>query len=186
MDVDPGRLEAFMGRMIGHMTGAALCYSVWLGDELGLYRALAGSGPRTADSLAEETGCHPRLVREWLDGQAAGGLVAYDADADTYELGPEAAMALADEGSPVFVARGINTFASMFHDMPRIAEAFRGDGALSWGDHHPCLFRGTEWFFRTGYRAHLTTAWIPALDGVDARLRARASLTSGAGMARRW
>ena len=161
MDVDPGRLEAFMGRMIGHMTGAALCYSIWLGDELGLYRELAGSGPRTADSLAEKTGCHPRLVREWLDGQAAGGLVAYDADADTYELGPEAAMALADEGSPVFVARGMNTFASMFHDMPKIAEAFRGDGALSWGDHHPCLFCGTEWFFRTGYRAHLTTSWIP-------------------------
>ena len=174
MDVDSGRLEAFMGRMIGHMTGAALCYSIWLGDELGLYRALAGSGPRTADSLAEETGCHPRLVREWLDGQAAGGLVAYDADADTSELGPEAAMALADDGSPVFVARGMNTFASLFHDMSRIAEAFRGDGSLSWGDHHPCLFCGTEWFFRTGYRAHLTTAWIPALDGVDARLRAGA------------
>ena len=76
MDVDPGRLEAFMGRLIGHMTGAALCYGIWLGDELGLYRALAGFGPRTADSLTEVTGCHPRLVREWLDGQAAGDLVA--------------------------------------------------------------------------------------------------------------
>jgi SAM-dependent methyltransferase len=113
-------------------------------------------------------------MREWLDGQAAGGLVAYDANADTYELGPEAAMALADEDSPVFVARGMNTFASMFHDMPKIAEAFRGDGALSWGDHHPFLFCGSEWSFRTGYRAHLTTAWIPALDGVDAQLRAGA------------
>ena len=126
--------------MIGHMTGAALCYSIWLGDELGLYRELAGSGPRTADSLAEKTGCHPRLVREWLDGQAAGGLVAYDADADTYELGPEAAMALADDTSPVFVARAMNTFGSMFMDVQKTATAFRGDGALSWGDHHPCLF----------------------------------------------
>ena len=126
--------------MIGHMTGAALCYSIWLGDELGLYRELAGSGPRTADSLAEKTGCHPRLVREWLDGQAAGGLVAYDADSDTYELGPEAAMALADDTSPVFVARAMNAFGSMFMDMQKTATAFRGDGALSWGDHHPCLF----------------------------------------------
>src|SRR5947209_15655468 len=107
MDVDPGQLEAFMGRMIGHMTGAAICYSIWLGDELGLYREMAGSGPRTADSLAKKTGCHPRLVREWLDGQAAGGLVAYDAAADTYELGPEAALALADDSSPVFVARAM-------------------------------------------------------------------------------
>src|SRR5690349_963615 len=112
MDVDGGRLEAFMGRLIGHMTGAAVCYSIWLGDELGLYRELAGSGPRTADSLAEATGCHARLIREWLDAQAAAGLVAYDADSDTYELSPEAAMALADEDSPVFVARGMNTIGS--------------------------------------------------------------------------
>jgi hypothetical protein len=72
MDVDQGKLEAFMGKMIGHMTGGMICYGVWLGDELGLYRELAGSGPRTADSVAAKTGCHARLVREWLDGQAAG------------------------------------------------------------------------------------------------------------------
>ncbi len=85
MDIDQGKLEAFMGKMIGHMTGAALCYSIWLGDELGLYREMADSGPRSAGSVADKTGCHA-LVREWLDGQAAGGLVAYDADSDTYEL----------------------------------------------------------------------------------------------------
>ena len=150
-----GRLEAFMGKMIGHMTGGAICYGIWLGDELGLYRELAGTGPRTADRWPKRPAATPRLVREWLDGQAAGGLVAYDADADTYELGPEAAMALADDTSPVFVARGMNAFGSMFMDMQKIAAAFRGNGALSWGDHHPCLFCGTEWFFRTGYRAYL-------------------------------
>jgi 2-polyprenyl-3-methyl-5-hydroxy-6-metoxy-1,4-benzoquinol methylase len=160
--------------MIGHMTGAAICYSIWLGDELGLYRELTDSGPRTADSVAEKTGCHPRLVREWLDGQAAAALVAYDADSDTYELRPEAAMALSDDTSPVFVARAMNTFASMFMDMQKTATAFRGDGALSWSDHHPCLFSGTEWFFRTGYRAFLTSTWIPALDGVEAKLKAGA------------
>ena len=44
------------------------------------------------------------------------------------------------------------------------------NGALAWGDHHPCLFKGTEWFFRTGYRAHLPGEWIPALDGVEDKL----------------
>ena len=73
------KLEAFMGKMVGHMTGGAICYSIWLGDELGLYRELANTGPRTADSVAKKTGCNPRVVREWLDGQAAAGLVAYDA-----------------------------------------------------------------------------------------------------------
>ena len=175
MEIDQSKLESFMAGMIGHMTGAALCYSIWLGDELGLYRDLAGTGPRTADSLAEATGCNKRLVREWLDAQAAGGLLVYDAETDLYELPAEAALALSDDTSPVFVARAMNALGSMFMDVQKTAKAFRGDGALSWGDHSPCLFSGTEWFFRTGYRAYLTTSWIPALEGVESKLNAGAA-----------
>jgi SAM-dependent methyltransferase len=176
MAVDEARLEALMGKLIGYMTGGALCYGIWLGDELGLYRTLAGAGPLAADDVARRANLHPRLVREWLDGQAAGGLVAYDADADTYSLTDEAVLALAQDDSPAFVARAMNAFASMFLDMDRVKAAFQGDGALAWGDHHPCLFKGTEWFFRTGYRAHLPAAWIPALDGVKDKLEAGASV----------
>ena len=171
---DEARLEQLMGQLVGLMTGGALCFGMWLGDELGLYRALAGAGPVTADAVAAATGCNPRLVREWLDGQAAGGLVSYDADADRYELSAEAAMALADDSSPVFIARGINAFAGLFKASDGISGAFRSDGAMSWGEQHPCLFKGTEWFFRTGYRAYLPTEWIPALDGVEEKLRAGA------------
>jgi SAM-dependent methyltransferase len=174
LNIDQSRLDAFMGKMIGHMTGSTICYAIWLGDELGLYREMANSGARTAESVAVRTKCNPRLVREWLDGQAASGLVTYDAVKDTYELGAEAAMALADDASPVFVARAMNAFGSMFMDMQKVAGAFKGNGALAWGDHHPCLFSGTEWFFRTGYRAYLTTAWIPALEGVEGKLKAGA------------
>jgi len=174
MNVDQVKLEAFLGKMIGYMTGSTICCSIWLGDELGLYRELAGSGPRTANSVAAKTGCNARLVREWLDAQAAGGLVAYDPAADTYEFSPEAALALADDGSPVFVARAMNALGSMYLDMQKVAAAFRGNGALSWSEHNPCLFCGTEWFFRTGYRAYLTTQWIPALEGVETKLRAGA------------
>jgi SAM-dependent methyltransferase len=165
------KLEQFMGQMVGYMTGGAMCFGVWLGDELGLYRVLTAIGPATSDDVAENAGCNARLVREWLDGQVAGGLVAWDATTDRYSLTPEAVMALADDNSPAFVARGMNAFASMFIDMTKIAEAFRGDGALSWGDHHPCLFSGTEWFFRTGYRAELPN-WINALAGVGEKLAA--------------
>lgn len=165
----------FMGQMVGHMTGGALCFAVWLGDELGLYGALTDTGPATADDIASKAGCNARLVREWLDGQVAGGLVSWDPARDQYELTPEAAMALADDSSPVFVARAMNAFGSMFIDMPKIADAFRGNGALSWGDHHPCLFSGTEWFFRTGYRAELPN-WIAALDGVADKLAAGATV----------
>jgi 2-polyprenyl-3-methyl-5-hydroxy-6-metoxy-1,4-benzoquinol methylase len=172
--IDPTRLEAFMGQMMGHMTGSSLCFGVWLGDELGLYRAMAGAGPMQADDVAAAADCHPRLVREWLDGQTAGGLIEYDTTADSYQLTPEGAMALADDESPVFVARGMNTLRALYIDLDKVADAFRGDGALSWGDHHPCLFSGIEWFFRTGYRAMLTTEWIPALDDVHDKLVAGA------------
>jgi len=168
--IDQTHLEAYMGRVMTHMTGSALCFGIWLGEELGLYRAMSGSSPMSADEVAHATECHPRLVREWLDGQAAGGLIEYDPTADTYQLSPEGAMALADDESPVFVARGMNALRAFYLDLDKVATAFRGDGALSWGDHHPCLFSGIEWFFRTGYQAMLTTEWIPALDGVHDRL----------------
>jgi SAM-dependent methyltransferase len=160
--------------MAGHMAGAALCFGVLLGDELGLYRALAERGPSTSAQVAAATGCNERLVREWLDGQAAGGLVSYDPGADSYSLAPEAAMALADDNSPIFMARGMNAFASLFMDLDKVLAAYRGNGGLPWGEHHECLFKGTEWFFRTGYRAFLPSAWIPALDGVEDKLKAGA------------
>jgi 2-polyprenyl-3-methyl-5-hydroxy-6-metoxy-1,4-benzoquinol methylase len=160
-----------MGQLVGHMTGSALCFGIWLGDELGLYRTLAELGPSSSDDLAARAGCHPRLIREWLDGQAAGGLLSWDPQTDRYSIEPEATMALADDESPAFVARAMNAIGSVFIDMPKVAEAFRGNGALSWGAHHPCLFSGTEWFFRTGYRAELPN-WIGALDGVAEKLEA--------------
>ncbi len=169
--VDEKKLEELMGQLVGHMTGSALCFGIWLGDELGLYRTLAELGPSTSDDLAAKTGCNPRLVREWIDGQAAGGLLSWDAATDRYEIGPEAVLALADDESPAFVARAMNAIGSIYIDLPKVAEAFRGNGALSWGAHHPCLFSGTEWFFRTGYRAELPS-WIEALDGVADKLRA--------------
>jgi 2-polyprenyl-3-methyl-5-hydroxy-6-metoxy-1,4-benzoquinol methylase len=160
-----------MGQLVGHMTGAALCFGIWLGDELHLYEALTDLDGAGADEIADRTGCNRRLVREWLDGQVAGGLVAWDADTDQYRLTPEATLALADDESPVFVARAMNAIGSVFIDMPKVADAFRGDGGLGWGEHHPCLFSGTEWFFRTGYRAELPN-WIAALDGVADTLAA--------------
>lgn len=174
--MDEAKLEEFMGGLVGFMTGGAMCFGILVGDELGLYRALAGGGAMSADDVAAKAGCNPRLVREWLDGQAAGGLVGYDPSSDRYDLGEEAAMALADDASPVFTARAMNAFGSLFMDIDKVTGAFRGDGALSWGDHHPCLFKGTEWFFRTGYRAYLPDAWIPALDGVESKLQAGAKV----------
>src|SRR5947209_11105241 len=172
--IEEAKLEEFMGRMVGYMTGGAACLGIWIGDELGVCAAVASDGPRGADEVAEKAGTNPRLTREWLDGQVAAGLIQYNAADDQYSITPEAAMALADENSPVFTARGMNAFGSMFRDIDKIKAAFRGDGGLAWGDHDACLFKGTEWFFRTGYRTFLPGAWIPALEGVEEKLQAGA------------
>ena len=169
--VDEAKLEELMGQLAGYMTGGALCFGIWLGDELGLYRVLTEAGPATVEEVAAGAGCNARLVQEWLDGQVAGGLVLWDQSADRYSLAPEAVLALADDDSPAFVARSMGAFGAMYIDLPKIAAAFRGDGGLSWGDHHPCLFSGTEWLFRTGYRAELP-GWVAALDGAAERLEA--------------
>ena len=166
--MDEAKLQEFMGKLVGDLGGAAIMANVILGEELGLYRAMADNQPVTPEELAQRTGCHPRLVREWLSGQAASGYVEHDSG--RFRLPEEQAMALADEDSPVYVAGGAVVLASMYLDKDKIAAAMRGDGALSWGDHHPCLFSGTERFFRPGYRAHLVSEWLPALDNVVPRL----------------
>jgi SAM-dependent methyltransferase len=171
MAIDEARVESLVGQMAGFMTGGGVCLGMWLGDELGLYRAMKGNGALGADEVAKKTACNPRLTREWLDSQSAAGLVDYDGEADTYSLSDEAAMILSDESAPTFMARGMNTLMAMFIDGQKLVKAFLGDGGMSWRDHHECLFRGTEWFFRPGYRAYLTSVWIPALDGIEVRLQ---------------
>jgi len=166
--MDEVKLQEFMGKLVGDMGGAAIMANVILGEELGLYRAMADGSLVTPEQLAERTKCNGRLVREWLSGQAASGYVEHDQG--RFRLPEEQAMALAHEDSPVYVAGGAVVLASMYLDKDKLVTAMRGNGALSWADHHPCLFSGTERFFRPGYRANLVSAWLPALDGVVPRL----------------
>lgn len=168
--IDDNRLAQFLGTVVSDLGGATTVANVCLGDQLGLYTAMAGREWMTAAELAEATACNPRLLQEWLDQQAAAGYV--EAAGDTYRLPAEQAAALAHRDSPAFVAGGQHSLAAMFRDLDLVADAFRGDGGLAWGDHDPRLFTGTAEFFRPTYQQYLTADWIPALDGVDATLRA--------------
>jgi SAM-dependent methyltransferase len=156
------------------MGGAAMIANVILGEELGLYRAMADSRPVTPEELAAKTGCHARLIREWLSAQAAAGYIEHSEG--QFRLPPEQALALAVEDSPVFVAGGAVVLASLFLDKDKMVAAMRGNGALAWGEHHPSMFGGTERFFRPGYRVHLVAEWLPALDGVVPKLEAGATV----------
>lgn len=165
-----------VGKLVALMTGSAVSAAVGLGDRLGLYRAMNGSGRMSSDALATKTNCQPRLVREWLDSQAAAGLISYSAANDTYELSPEAALVLADEDSPAFLAGGVGILESMYVDLPKMVTAFRGNGAIAWGDHYQSLYAGTARFFRPGYRTNLVADWIPAMKGVAEKLVAGGSV----------
>jgi SAM-dependent methyltransferase len=167
--MNEAKLHEFMGKVVTDMGGAWMMAMVLIGDELGLYKAMADGKPITAQALAERCGCHPRLVREWLDANVASGYL--EAATGGYLLPPEQAMALANEDSPVFVAPGQSVVASCFIDLDKVLQAFRGDGAFPWSAHHHRMFHGVEKFFRPGYQANLTTTWLPALDGVIDKLR---------------
>jgi SAM-dependent methyltransferase len=148
------------------LTGAL----VVLGDRLDLYRHLADAGrPLTSAELATAAGCAERYVREWLNGQAASGYVTY-ADG-RYALDEEQAIAFTDESSPACVIGGFQAMLAATRAIDRLTVAFRTGEGLGWHEHHDDLFRGTERFFRPGYNANLTTSWIPALEGVEDKLR---------------
>ena len=172
MAIDQGKLEQFMGKVVLDVGAAMSGVLVVLGERLGLFRALAATGPATSAELAKRTECTERYVREWLDAMASGGYVTYDASTGRYVLPAEQAFALSDPDSPAFCTGMFQIALAMYAAEPRIAKAFRTGDGLPWGDHHPCLFEGTERFFRAGYIGSLISSWIPALEGVTAKLEA--------------
>jgi SAM-dependent methyltransferase len=172
--IDQAKLDEFMGRFVGDLGAAVSAALVVIGDRLGLYRAMADGQSVTPEELAQRTGTDARYVREWLSNQAAGGYVTYDAPSATFSLSPEQSFALAQEGSPAFVPGAFQVATAAIKDEPKITEAFRTGEGVGWHEHDHDLFAGTERFFRPGYVANLVAAWIPALNGVEAKLRSGA------------
>jgi SAM-dependent methyltransferase len=169
-EIDMNKLEAFMGQVVTDMGAVISAPLMVIGEKLGLYKAMAGAGALTSVEVAERTGVAERSVREWLRNQAAGGYVTYDAESDKYTLPDEHAMALADEESPVYVLGAFELIESLYADGEQITETFRTGKGMGWHEHDHRLFRGTERFFRPGYKANLVADWIPALDGVSEKL----------------
>jgi 2-polyprenyl-3-methyl-5-hydroxy-6-metoxy-1,4-benzoquinol methylase len=168
--VDMGKLEQFLGKVVGDVGAAMSAALVVIGDRLGLYKALARDGALTPAELAKRTETSERYCREWLNAQAAGGYVTYDAASGKFTLPPEQAMALADDTSPAFVPGLFQVTQAVWNAVPKMERNFKTGDGLAWGDQHPCLFEGTERFFRSGYIGNLVGSWIPALDGVKEKL----------------
>src|SRR3954447_18960083 len=173
--MDENKLNEFLGRFVGDLGATITAGGVVLGHRLGLYRALA-EAPGTADELGRRTGCDPRYVAEWLRGQGAGGYVTYDADGDVWSMTEEQAFVLANPDGAVYAPGAFVLALGSLQAVDRIEEAFRTGEGLGWHEHDQEVFTGCEQFFRPGYVANLVSGWIPALDGVDAKLRAGAKV----------
>jgi ubiquinone/menaquinone biosynthesis C-methylase UbiE len=171
MAIDQDKLGEFLGRFVGDLGATIAAGSVIIGDRLGLYRALA-SGPATAQELATRTDTEPRYVAEWLRGQAAGGYVEYDPATDSYSMTEEQAFALTNPDGAVYVPGAFQLALGALRAEPRITESFRTGAGVGWHEHDSEVFDGCEWFFRPGYIANLVPAWLPSLDGVEAKLQA--------------
>jgi 2-polyprenyl-3-methyl-5-hydroxy-6-metoxy-1,4-benzoquinol methylase len=169
MAINEERLNQFLGHAVGDLGAAISATLMLVGDQLGLYKALASQSLTSAE-LADRTHTNERYVREWLGNQTAGGYVEYDPDSETYSLSEEQAACLADPGGPVDLPGAYEIVEAAFHALDRTKENFRTGQGMEWGEHHACLFHGTERFFRAGYNANLLTNWLPALHGVVEKL----------------
>jgi ubiquinone/menaquinone biosynthesis C-methylase UbiE len=169
-NIDPQKLENLVGMAIRDLSGSNGGVMITLGHRLGLYKALAHGGPLSASEVAKRAGSAERYVREWLNSQVAAGYLLYHPATQRYEMTSEQAMMLADESSPVFMPNAWMIAASLWADEDKAAEAFRTGKGVPWGDHDGRLYCGVAAFFRNGYQAHLVQDWLPALDGVTAKL----------------
>lgn len=163
-----------MNQILGELGAGMNAALVLIGDRLGLYKAMTENGPMTSKQLADKTGTDERYVREWLSAQAAGGFITYDAAVNKFTLPNEQAFALAVEDSPAYLPGAFEIISAAIKDVPKIVEAFRTGEGVGWDEHDSALFEGTERFFRPNYAAHLVANWIPALNGVESKLKSGA------------
>jgi len=173
-EVDTGKLEQLQGKVMNDVAGSLGLLMAYIGDKLDLYSALLEISPASSQELADNTGMDERYLREWLSANAAAGYVNYDAASGKFSLSPEQSVIFAAEGHPACMQGFFQAVMSVYIDEPKLTEVFRSGGGLPWRDHSPCLFCGTERFFRPMYAANLIDHWLPALDGVREKLEAGA------------
>lgn len=174
--VDEQALEQFSHRVMADVGAALAVLLSFIGDQTGVYRAMRDLGPSRPDAIADAAGVDARYLLEWLSANAAAGYVDYNPEAGTFSLSPEQAIVLAQEGHPACFQGFMQQVTAQYTTHEKAIDTFRSGKGRGWDDHHACCFCGTDRFFRPGYAANLTSAWLPALDGMVERLEAGASV----------
>lgn len=169
--MDKAKREQFINQLLGYVTGASLSGMIYIGDKVGLFKAMAGAGPLLAAETAAKAGLQERYVREWLSAMAAAGIVEYDAATERFTFPEEHAAALADENSPSFLAGFFQNTPAMVTVAPRVAEAFVKGGGVPFSEYGPDLVAGIDRSNRTQYQHHLVKRWLAAMPHVVAKLQ---------------
>src|SRR6266496_301206 len=168
--MDEAKLHQFVGQMLNDLGGAVSIALVRMGDALGLYKTLHQKGPMTVKELATAAGVNERYLREWASHHAASNYLSYDPTTQKFTLPPEQAMVFAVDDSPVNMIGAFDSMVAMTGSQDKVQPAFKNGGGVGWGDQSTCLFCAVARFFRPGYKNHLVSEWLPALDGVIAKL----------------
>jgi SAM-dependent methyltransferase len=174
--VDEDKLHRFVGQMLSDLGGAASVALVRIGDALGFYKTLHEGGAMTVAELAAAAGVGTRYLREWLSHQAASNYVAYNPATEKFSLPPEQAMVFAIEDSPVYLMGAFDLMTWMVESKDQVQAVFNAGGGVPWSDHTSCFFCAVARFFRPGYHNNLVGNWLPALDGVVAKLQGGAKV----------
>ncbi|MDA4126969.1 MAG: methyltransferase domain-containing protein [Thaumarchaeota archaeon] len=174
MPVDQEKLNQFVMKFVGDFGASMHGPNVLIGEQLGLYKAIAANGPMTPKELAEKTQTNERYITEWLAGQAASGYVNYNNATGKYMMSPEQVFTLADDNSPLYFPGAFYITSSLYRDQRKLAEVYRTGKGFGWNEHHNDLFVGTHKFFKPGYVANLVGAWLPSLEGVVEKLQSGA------------
>jgi 2-polyprenyl-3-methyl-5-hydroxy-6-metoxy-1,4-benzoquinol methylase len=175
-DVDQRR-DALVERLFLATLGAMDVFAVYLGDRLGLYRALADRGTLMSAELAEATGTHERYVREWLEQQAASGILEVDdpeagAHERRYSLPPGHIEALLDETSLRYIAPVGKLMAACAKPLDSVLGAFRSGDGVPYSAYGTDLHQGQAEFTRPMFEHLLGSEWLPGIPDVHERLRA--------------
>ncbi len=169
--MDKAKREQFINQLMGYVSGAAVSGMIYIGDRVGLFKVMAGSGPLSVDETAAKAGLQERYVREWLSAMAAAGIVEYDATVEHFTLPEEHAATLADENSPSFLAGFFQNTPAMITVAPRVADAFVKGGGVPFSEYGPDLIAGIDRGNRSQYQFHLVKRWLPTMPQVVARLQ---------------
>jgi SAM-dependent methyltransferase len=166
------KLDALAGKVVGNANAALSGLLAYIGDQTGVYRAMADGDPRSVDEIAAIAKVDARYLKELLSANAANDYVSYDASSEQFYLSPEQVAVFATEESPANMQGLLQIIVAQYAEYETAVDVFRSGKGRPWGDQHTCQFCGTDRFFRPGYIANLVSNWITALDGVQGKLEA--------------